>query len=83
MKLIKLCVSTNSVDCKDLCTELGVSSEFFTVLRACQLFLCGKDDKADRLCRSAIKELQGGLQLRAVLGGPGIHTGVDSVDEPE
>ena len=59
MKLIKLCVSTNSVDCKDLCTELGVSSEFFTVLRACQLVLCGKDDKADRLCRSAIKELQG------------------------
>ena len=33
--------------------------------------------------KGAAGEGEGGLQLRAVLGGPGIHTGVDSVDEPE
>lgn len=58
MKFIKLCLNTTSVDCRNLYPELGVSSEFFTVLQACQLFLHGKSDKADRLCRGVVNELK-------------------------
>lgn len=58
VKFIKLCLNTTSVDCRSLYPELGVSSEFFTVLQACQLFLHGKSDKADRLCRGVVNELK-------------------------
>ena len=55
-KFVKLCLPTN-VECKSICPALGISTPFFTVLRACLLCIAGKDEKADRLCRGAIKEL--------------------------
>lgn len=55
-KLIKLSIQ-NEVECVEVCSAVGVSSGFFSILRACYLFLHGKDDKGDKLCRAAVKEL--------------------------
>ena len=33
----------------------GMSAAFFSVLRGCQHFLAGKDDKGDRFCRSSVQ----------------------------
>ena len=35
----------------------GMSAAFFSVLRGCQQFLAGKDDKGDRFCRGSVQEL--------------------------
>ena len=34
-----------------------MSSSYFAILKACHLFLHGKDDKAERLTRESFKEL--------------------------
>ena len=47
----------HDLDCQAICPALGISSSFFSVLKACQLYLHGKDDKAEKLCRNAMKEL--------------------------
>ena len=46
-----------SVDCKPICGALGMSSAFFTVLQACLLCVNGKEEKANRLCRGIVNEL--------------------------
>ena len=55
-KFVKLCLMAN-VDCKPICEALGMSSAFFTVLQACLLCINGKEEKANRLCRGIIDEL--------------------------
>lgn len=55
-KLIKLSIQYE-LECVEVCSAVGVSSGFFSILKACNLFLHGKDEKGDRLCRTAVKEL--------------------------
>jgi hypothetical protein len=45
------------MDCQYVCPALDISSSFYTILKACQLFLIGKDEKADRLCRTVWDKL--------------------------
>lgn len=55
-KFVKLCLMAK-VDCKPICEALGMSLAFFTVLQACLLCISGKDEKANRLCRGIVSEL--------------------------
>ena len=55
-KFVKLCLMAK-VDCKPICEALGMSTAFFTVLQACLLCISGKDEKANRLCRGIVSEL--------------------------
>ena len=55
-KFVKLCLMAN-VECKPICGSLGMSTAFFTVLQACLLCINGKEEKANRLCRGSVNEL--------------------------
>ena len=55
-KLIKLALE-QEIDCQALCSAVGISTHFLSILKACQLYLRGKDDKAERFCRGAVSEL--------------------------
>ena len=45
------------MDCQALCSDLALSPAFFSILKACKAYLHGLDDKAERFCRGAVKEL--------------------------